>query len=114
MKQEKIENMKREFMALQDSLDIISGKWKLKIMAVLCQGEFRFSEIEKVIPDITPRMLSKELKILVQNKLVIRKVYDYTPVLVTYTLDDYGMTLQPVIQELVKWGIKHRQTIFNS
>ncbi len=112
MKQEKIDSMKKEFMALQDSLDIISGKWKIKIMAVLCQGEFRFSEIEKVIPEITPRMLSKELKLLVQNKLVTRKVYNDTPVKVTYTLDDYGLSLEPVIQELVKWGMNHRRKIF--
>lgn len=106
-----IAHYRTELRAIQDAMDIIAGRWKMPIIALLCNGEFRYSELEKGLPKITPRMLSKELKDLQQNELVIRKVYDTTPVKVTYQLADYGYTLVPLILELNKWGIAHRQRI---
>ena len=70
------EHYKDELRAMQDALDIISGRWKMQIIALLCNGEFRYSELEKGLPKISPRMLSKELKDLEINELVVRKVYD--------------------------------------
>ena len=71
-----IEHYKEKLGAMQDALDIISGRWKMQIIALLCNGEFRYSELEKGLPKISPRMLSKELKDLEINELVERKVYD--------------------------------------
>lgn len=106
-----IEHYKKELQAMQDALDIISGRWKMQIIALLCNGEFRYSELEKGIPKISPRMLSKELKDLEINGLVERKVYDSLPVKVTYKLADYGYTLVPLIIELMNWGKAHREKI---
>ena len=106
-----IEHYKKELQAMQDALDIISGRWKMQIIALLCNGEFRYSELEKGIPKISPRMLSKELKDLEINGLVERKVYDSLPVKVTYKLADYGYTLVPLIIELTNWGKAHREKI---
>ena len=106
-----IEHYKEELRAMQDALDIISGRWKMQIIALLCNGEFRYSELEKGLPKITPRMLSKELKELEINGLVVRKVYDSIPVKVSYKLADYGYTLVPLIVELTNWGKAHRERI---
>lgn len=106
-----IEHYKKELQAMQDALDIISGRWKMQIIALLCNGEFRYSELEIGIPKISPRMLSKELKDLEINGLVERKVYDSMPVKVTYKLADYGYTLVPLIIELTNWGKAHREKI---
>ncbi len=106
-----IEHYKEELRAMQDGLDIISGRWKMQIIALLCNGEFRYSELEKGLPKISPRMLSKELKDLEINELVERKVYDSLPVKVTYKLADYGYTLVPLIIELTNWGKAHREKI---
>lgn len=106
-----IEHYKDELRAMQDALDIISGRWKMQIIALLCNGEFRYSELEKGLPKISPRMLSKELKDLEINELVVRKVYDSLPVKVTYKLADYGYTLVPLIIELTNWGKAHREKI---
>lgn len=95
-----IEHYKKDLQAIQDTLDIAAGRWKMQIITILCNGEFRYSELDKGLPKISPRMLSKELKILEQNELVIRKVYDTIPVKVTYKLTDYGYTLVPLIIEL--------------
>ena len=106
-----IEHYKEELRAMQDALDIISGRWKMQIIALLCNGEFRYSELEKGLPKISPRMLSKELKDLEINELVERKVYTSLPVKVTYKLADYGYTLVPLINELTNWGKAHREII---
>ncbi|MGB1267970.1 MAG: winged helix-turn-helix transcriptional regulator [Schleiferiaceae bacterium] len=106
-----IEHFKSDLQAIQDSMEIIQGRWKMSIIALLCNGEFRYSELEKGIPKITPRMLSKELKDLEINGLILRTVYNSLPLKVTYKLADYGYTLVPLIIELTNWGKQHREKI---
>ena len=74
-----IEHYRKDLQAIQDTMVIVQGRWKMPIVALLCNKEFRYSELEKGIPKITPRMLSKELKDLEINGLVERKVYDSYP-----------------------------------
>ncbi|WPV65987.1 helix-turn-helix domain-containing protein [Chitinophaga sp. LS1] len=71
---------------VQDTLYVISGKWKLPILMTMYDGKTRFRDIQRAIPAITTRVLSKELKDLESNQLIIRTVYDDSPVLVEYTL----------------------------
>lgn len=104
-----IEHYRKDLQAIQDAMEIVQGRWKIPIISILCNGEFRYSELEKGLPKITPRMLSKELKDLEINELVQRKVYDTIPVKVTYKLADYGYTLVPLIIELTNWGKQHRE-----
>lgn len=97
---------------VRDVLDIINGKWKLPILIALSFGNKRFKELERDVEGITPRMLSKELRDLEINELVIRTVYDTVPVTVEYSLSDYGKTLDSVIVALRKWGKNHRSKLF--
>ncbi|MCH2229499.1 MAG: helix-turn-helix transcriptional regulator [Crocinitomicaceae bacterium] len=106
-----IDHYRKELQAIQDTMQIIQGRWKMPIIALLCNGEFRYSELEKGLPKISPKMLSKELKDLEINGLIERKVYDSTPVKVCYKLADYGYTLVPLITELTNWGMEHRKMI---
>ena len=106
-----IAHYKKELQAIQDVMVILQGRWKIPIISILCNGEFRYSELEKGLTKITPRMLSKELKDLEINGLVERKVYDSIPVKVTYKLAEYGYTLVPLIIELTNWGLEHRKMI---
>jgi DNA-binding HxlR family transcriptional regulator len=92
-------------------LDILNGKWKLPILISLSFGNKRFRQIAGEIPNITDRMLSKELKELEMNQLVKRTVYDSSPVIVEYSMTEYGKSLDKVIEELAKWGIRHRARI---
>lgn len=96
---------------VKDALDILSGKWKLQIILSLSFGKKRFKQIQREIPGLTPKMLSKELKELEINGLAERHVYDTLPVSVEYELTSYGETLKPLIAELHKWGTKHRKRI---
>lgn len=101
-------------MPVRDALDVINGKWKLPIIIAISRGHKRFRDIERNIPKITSKVLSKELKDLEAHKLVKRSVFDSQPVSVEYTLTPYADTLNPVIDALYTWGTAHRKTIFGS
>ena len=96
---------------MRDTLDILSGKWKLPILGALMFGKKRFKEMEREIPKITARMLSKELRELEVNQLITRTVYDTKPVTVEYELTDYGRSLEKIMLALKDWGVQHRKKI---
>ena len=96
---------------MKDALEILGGKWKLQIILSLSFGVKRFKQIQREMPGLTPKMLSKELKELETNELAERTVYDSVPVSVEYKLTPYGKTLLPLLGELHKWGAKHRKRI---
>jgi len=101
-------------MAIHDTMDVLSGKWKISILSSICYyNERRFSEILNDLNGISNKQLSKELKELEQNKLIKRKVLDSQPVTVHYNLTEYGCSLKEIIYDLASWGIKHRQVIIN-
>jgi DNA-binding HxlR family transcriptional regulator len=99
-------------LAIRDSMDVLSGKWKIPIIGSLTFGEKRFKELQRDVDGITAKMLSKELRDLETNKLVKRTVFDTKPVTVEYRLTEHGRSLEKIIQELVSWGTLHREKIF--
>lgn len=96
-------------LALNDTLNVLTGKWKLPILGSLLFGIKRFTELQRNIPKITPRMLSKELKELELNGMVKRVVYDAMPVLVEYEPTESAKKLAEVIDTMLIWGINHRK-----
>ena len=98
--------------AIHDTMDLLSGKWKVSIIGYLhTMGKCRFMQLQRNIEGIGAKMLSKELKDLEINELVTRTVLDTRPVTVEYELTDYGKTLQNIINELCIWGFRHRERI---
>ncbi|WP_051568575.1 winged helix-turn-helix transcriptional regulator [Crocinitomix catalasitica] len=100
-------------LAVNDALNVLTGKWKLPIIGALLFKSMRFSEMKKTIPKITSRMLSKELKELELNGVVKRVVDDTTPVTITYQLTDSGMSLNGVLDKILEWGLGHRNEFFS-
>lgn len=96
---------------INDTLNVISGKWKLPIIGSLLFGKKRFTEIQRTISKITPRMLSKELKELELNGMIVRTVYDSIPVSVEYELSESGKTITEVLDKMIEWGIEHRTSV---
>lgn len=88
----------------ETALDLIGGKWKGMILYYLCAEKRRFNQLMRLIPTITQRMLTKQLRDLESNGIVHREVYPQVPPKVEYSLTALGMTLEPVIRELEKWG----------
>lgn len=101
-------------LAVNDTLNVITGKWKLPIIGALFFGKRRFKELEREIPKITPRMLSKELRDLEANGMVTRTVYDTIPVTVEYELTKSGQSFQKVIDVMIEWGLKHRKNVITN
>jgi len=103
---------KKEMMAVHDAMDVLSGKWKIYIISSICHyNKRRFSDILNDVIGISNKMLSKELKELEINKLVVRTVLDTQPVTVQYELTKHGKTLQTIINNLTDWGVEHRNEI---
>jgi len=100
-----------EVRALQDTIYVVGGKWRLPIINSLCNGNKRFRDIERSIPGLSTRMLSRELKDMEANGLIKRTVYDDIPVVVEYTVTDYCRTFGDIILEMIKWGKAHRKYI---
>ena len=101
---------KKAHLAIQDTLDVVGGKWKLILISILRNGPFRFKELSREA-GITPRILSKELKELEMNGLVTRTVCDTRPITVEHALTDYSESLSEVIMAMRKWGTEHRERI---
>jgi len=99
---------------IRDALYVLNGKWKLPLLFTLSQGPARFKELQRLLGDITPKILSKELKELELNEFVVREVYSTVPVTVTYRLTPYSQSLHKVLDELKDWGIHHRRRIVAS
>ena len=104
-------NQQEEVQALQDTLHVLGGKWKLPIINSICNGNRRFREIERSIPGITTRMLSRELKDMELNHLVKRTENRDADVTVIYESTDYCQSFGPIILEMIKWGKSHRKKI---
>ncbi|SIT14437.1 transcriptional regulator, HxlR family [Chryseobacterium ureilyticum] len=88
------------------TMRFIGGKWKAVILHHLINGAKRYNELRKVIPTITERTLSLQLKQLEEDNIIDRKVYtEKPPLMVEYTLTDFGKTLLPVLEAITQWGI---------
>jgi DNA-binding HxlR family transcriptional regulator len=97
--------------AVEATLDLIDSKWKGVILFHLQSGTQRFGELRKRMPGITQRMLTKQLRALEKDRLVMRKVYAEVPPRVEYCLSETGESLRPVIDTLKALGESHQQRL---
>ena len=100
--------------AIADALYVIGGKWKLRIIVALKEGNRRFNGLQRSIEGLSAKVLSTELKELELNGFVRRIVYTGTPVVVEYELTPYAETLDGVLDALSTWGAQHKQKIKRS
>jgi len=93
------------------TLNVLSGKWKILILFALCGGTKRFNELRRIIPDVTQRMLTTQLRELEDSRIVVRTVFAQVPPKVEYALSDIGKTLTPILESLKKWGTCYLEKI---
>jgi DNA-binding HxlR family transcriptional regulator len=113
---EKSENINQDactahHLAIRDTMDILNGKWKIRIIGALSFGARRFMELKGTIDGIAAKMLSKELQDLELNGLVSRTVLNTKPITVEYDLTEYGHSLKPIIEVIAAWGKQHRDKV---
>lgn len=92
---------------VEAALDVIGGKWKAVILFRLLEGTKRFNELRRLLPKVTQRMLTNQLRELEHDGIVHREVYAQVPPKVEYSLTDFGRTLEPVLLSLKSWGEDH-------
>ena len=90
--------------SVEAALDVIGNKWKGVILFHLLDGTKRFNELRKLIPSVTQRMLTLQLRELEKHGIIVRKVYPEVPPKVEYSLTSFGMELKPLLLSLREWG----------
>lgn len=92
-------------------LEVIGGKWKGVVLFHLLAGTKRFNELMRLIPGVTQRMLTRQLRELEDDGIVLRKVYAEVPPKVEYSLTEFGLTLKPLLRDIQHWGSQSLETI---
>jgi len=93
---------------IEVTLEIISGKWKALLLWNLGNEDvIRLNEFRRLIPDITQKMLTQQLRALEEDGLINRKVYKQVPPMVEYSLTPEGKELIPILSLMDTWGKNH-------
>ncbi len=94
---------------IEYAVSILSGKYKLRLLhALLNEQPKRFKVLEREITGISPTMLTAQLRELEKDGLIGRKIFATVPPTVEYRLTEFGLTIMPMMDELKKWGLEHR------
>ena len=100
-----------KLMAARDALEVIQGMWRFPIIIALSDGKKRFGELKREITEISPKMLSQELKSLETNKMITRSLLNTMPITVEYELTPLGTSSFKLLDELLEWGLHFREEI---
>jgi len=94
--------------------DVIGGKWKGVILYHLTSGAKRFNELRKILPNITQRMLTLQLRELEADGIIHREIYPVIPPKVDYSLTPFGETLKPIIFLMRDWGKQNEEKVLSN
>jgi len=92
---------------------LLTGKWTLLILHLLSEKIMRFNELQKGLPNLTQATLTKQLRMMEENGLVIRTVYSQIPPKVEYSLSELGIQFDPVLTALKVWGDRYIEYLEN-
>jgi DNA-binding HxlR family transcriptional regulator len=92
---------------LRITLDVVCGKWKAIILWHLQEKTLRFGELNKIMPDVSRKMLTQQLRELEKDGLIHREAYREVPPKVEYSLTPYGRDLKPTLEMMYVWGVNH-------
>jgi len=90
--------------AIDVTLAVVGGKWKTAILWHLAPEALRFSDLQRIFPDTTRKMLTQQLRELEADGLVHREVYPQVPPKVEYSLTEKGRSVYPILEMMCKWG----------
>jgi len=100
-------NGKTYHCTVEAALDVIGGKWKPIILWHLKDNVLRFNELQKGLPGVNSKMLTKQLRELEGDGVIRRKVYAEVPPRVEYTITEFGKTVLPILEALCTWGAQY-------
>lgn len=91
--------------------EVLYGKWKIRLLWFINEGNKRPSQLQRKIPDASRRVLNMQLKELEEHELIAKVIYPVVPPKVEYSLTEFGESLVPVISALGHWGDKHEERL---
>lgn len=103
---------KKYKVGVEAALEVMGGKWKPLIIYHLMTGQKRTSELRRLIPDITQKVLTTQLRSLEKDEIIARRIYQEIPPRVEYELTAYGWGLKPALDHLCYWGEEHLDKIY--
>lgn len=92
---------------VEATLSLIGGKYKPIILYHLIGQKLRYSELKRIMPQASPKMLTQQLRELEADGLIHREVFPVVPPKTEYSLTEYGHTLVPVLTAMCDWGKEH-------
>lgn len=96
------------------TIQLIGGKYKAVILWHLIEEKKRFSELKRLIPKATEKMLTQQLRDMEKDGLIIRTVYPVIPPKVEYSLSGFGRSLVPVLDSMCRWGTDYLNTFYRN
>lgn len=96
---------------MEIGLNILGGKWKLKILWQVSKGAVRFNELQRRLGQITTKTLTQQLRELEEQQIIHRTVYPDNPPRVEYSLTKLGESIQPVLKSLCEWGTNYQSAM---
>ncbi|HTG71791.1 MAG TPA: helix-turn-helix domain-containing protein [Candidatus Udaeobacter sp.] len=102
-------NQEREKCPIEIALDVVGGKWKVLILWYLLWETRRFSQLERLIPQVSQKVLAEKLRELEESGLIERKVYPVVPPRVEYFLTEGGQSIRPLLMAMLDWGNHYKK-----
>lgn len=99
---------------MQTGLNLLSGKWRLKIIWEIMKSPVHFNELQRRLHPITAKTLSRELHELENLEIIRRTVYPENPPKVEYSITTKGTSIRPILAELCNWGKKYQPEEHNT
>lgn len=96
---------------IAEALAVVGGKWKIEIVWWLQDRERRFNELRQLMPGVTQKMLTQQLRELEADGIIRREVFAQVPPKVVYSLTPLGQSLRGVLKSLSEWSVEHRAEI---
>lgn len=93
------------------TVNVIAGRWKPVILFHLKDGPCRFNELRRLIPEVTQRMLTQQLRALEKDGIITRTDHATVPPHVDYALSAAGLTLSPILDAMEAWGEAHGERV---
>lgn len=90
---------------IESTLSLISGKWKILILKELSQGPVRYGHISRNIPAVSAKVLTQQLREMLEDGLLVREVFAEIPPRVEYSLSEMGISIFSIFKELRRWGL---------
>jgi DNA-binding HxlR family transcriptional regulator len=100
-------NTERASCAVERTIEVIGGRWKVLILRELFSGVKRFGQLHRALHGITQKMLTQQLREMEEDGIIHREVYLQVPPKVEYSLTPVGESLKPILDSMHEWGVRH-------